>query len=162
MGRLLRFFAAVEDGILVLLLSVMIGLAGYQIFARNLFDSGLSWADPLLRVLVLWVGLLGAMAATRDDNHITIDVLSRFLSDRHNAAVRVAVDLFTSCIAAFLTYQSVRLVIDEKDFGTVAFASVPTWICQLILPFAFGTIALRYLIYLLAHIRQAATGRTPS
>ena len=43
-----------EDALLVLLLSVMIGLASTQILLRNLLDSGFVWIDPLLRVLVLW------------------------------------------------------------------------------------------------------------
>ena len=55
----------VEDFVLALLLSAMILLASAQIFLRNLFDSSLSWGDPMLRILVLWVGLLGALAASR-------------------------------------------------------------------------------------------------
>ena len=55
----------VENGLLVLLLTGMILLAMLQIVLRNGWDTGLSWADPTLRVAVLWVTLLGAMAATR-------------------------------------------------------------------------------------------------
>ena len=55
----------------------MIVLAGTQILLRNLFDSGFVWIDPLLRVMVLWLGLLGATVATRQDKHIRIDLLSR-------------------------------------------------------------------------------------
>ena len=57
--------AAVEDGILVSLLAAMIGLAGTQIVLRNLWDTSIGWGDPLLRVTVMRVGLLGAMAANR-------------------------------------------------------------------------------------------------
>jgi TRAP-type C4-dicarboxylate transport system permease small subunit len=48
-----------EDALLVVLLSTMIVLAGTQIILRNFLDSGFVWIDPLLRVLVLWLGLLG-------------------------------------------------------------------------------------------------------
>jgi len=51
-----------EDGILVVLLSVMILVAAAQILLRNFFDIGLSWGDQALRILVLWVGLMGAVA----------------------------------------------------------------------------------------------------
>ena len=54
----------------MLLLTGMILLATTQILMRNLWDTGLAWADPSLRIAVLWVALLGALAATRDDNHI--------------------------------------------------------------------------------------------
>ncbi len=67
-----------EDALLVLLLSTMIVLASTQILLRNLFDSGFVWIDPLLRVLVLWLGLIGATVATRNNRHIRIDLLTRF------------------------------------------------------------------------------------
>ena len=47
----------VEDILLALLLTAMIGLAALQILLRNLFNLGLAWADPTLRLLVLWVAL---------------------------------------------------------------------------------------------------------
>ena len=63
--RLTRTIAAIEDGLLVILLAAMTGLAGSQILLRNLWDTGLAWGDPLLRVMVLWVALLGATQGTR-------------------------------------------------------------------------------------------------
>ena len=77
--RLHRGLLRLEDGLLVSLLVLMVLLATGQILLRNLFDAGLSWGDPSLRLMVLWLALLGAMAATRDDNHIRIDLLSRYL-----------------------------------------------------------------------------------
>ena len=54
-----------EDALLVILLTAMIVLACTQILLRNFFDSGIVWIDPLLRVMVLWLGLVGATVATR-------------------------------------------------------------------------------------------------
>jgi len=43
-----------EECALSLLLCAMILLSCLQIFLRQFFDSGLLWADPLLRHLVVW------------------------------------------------------------------------------------------------------------
>jgi len=43
---------------------------------------------------------------------------------------------------------------------TVAFAAVPSWVAELILPVAFGVIALRYLAYGLGHARQLLVGKS--
>ncbi len=67
MQRVLRIIHGFEDGLLALMVAAMIFLAGSQILLRNLFDTGFAWADPVLRLLVLWVGLLGALAASRTD-----------------------------------------------------------------------------------------------
>ncbi len=72
------FLHRLEDGMLVGLLLLLIGMAVAQIFLRNFLGSGILWGDALLRVAVLWIGLLGAMAASRRGAHIGIDVVSRF------------------------------------------------------------------------------------
>ena len=154
--RLLRTAASVEDGILVLLLAAMIALAGTQILLRNLLETGLEWGDPLLRVTVLWLGLLGAMAATRDDNHISIDIVSRFLPPRAKTAGRLFTDLFTATVCGLLAYHSARFVLFEKEAGSIAFGFVPAWVCELIMPFGFGIIALRFCVSFVLRLRQLA------
>ena len=67
--------------LLALLLTSMIGIAAFQVVLRNFFDSGLYWGDSAVRVMVLWVAMLGAMVASRKDEHIRIDLVARFASD---------------------------------------------------------------------------------
>lgn len=153
-GRLQRAAAALEDGLIVAILAAMILLAGAQIVLRNAFDTGLGWSDPLLRIMVLWLGLLGAMAATRDDRQISIDVLSRFLPPRARAFSRMITDLFTAAVCALIAYHAARFVMQERADGIVAFAEVPAWWCELILPIGFGVIALRCLFYLPRRMRE--------
>ncbi|MGD2116791.1 MAG: TRAP transporter small permease [Chromatiales bacterium] len=145
--KLQRFILLVEDGLLVFLLTSMIVLASAQILLRNFFDAGLSWGDPALRLLVLWIALLGAMAATRDNNHISIDILSHFLSARNRARVKRVTDLFAGIVCGFIAWHAVTLVLMEKQDGAIAFASFPTWIGESIIPIGFGIMALRFFLH---------------
>jgi TRAP-type C4-dicarboxylate transport system permease small subunit len=145
-ARLSAVIQRSEDFALALFLSAMILLASLQIFLRNFFDEGIAWADPLLRVLVLWVGLLGAMAASRGGRHISIDVLSRFLSPRAAAVADLLTSFFAAGLSALVAYHSARFVIDEREFGSIAFSGIPAWQLEIIIPVAFSVIALRYLI----------------
>lgn len=145
-ARLVRGLRRLEDGLLALLLTGMILLATLQILLRNVFDTGIVWADPAVRVLVLWVGLLGALAASRDDRHINVDVLSRVLPERPRRAVSTLTRLFTAGVAATVSFHSGRFVLSELEFGSVAFAGLPSWALASIIPIAFGGIALRYLL----------------
>ena len=156
-ARLVRITHALEDSFLIMLLGSMIFLAVTQIVLRNVFDSGLQWIDPLLRLLVLWVGMAGAMVATREDHHISIDVFTRTMSIRVQQTVRVFTDVFTCLVAAIIAYHAVRLVLMDREAESIAFASIPSWVCELILPLAFGVIALRYLIFAVTHARQLLT-----
>ena len=70
------FLNRLEDAFLVSILTAMLVLASAQILARNFFQAGILWGDILVWVMVLWVGLVGAMVAARRNQHISIDIVS--------------------------------------------------------------------------------------
>jgi len=156
-GRLLRVTALVEDALLVLILAVMVILSATQIILRNLFDGAILWADPMLRVGVLWVGMIGAMVATRSDKQISVDAVSRFLPTLWKGRVRVITDLFTAVVSAVVAWSALRLVLDDRAAGGTAVAFVPVWACEAILPVAFGVIAVRYLLFAIKHMKVSVT-----
>ena len=156
MARLISIFHKIEDAVLVCLLLVMISMAVGQIVLRNVFDSGIIWADPLVRVLVLWLGLIGAMAASRTGNHISIDVISRYLPEPIKRFTSLFVYLFTAFVSGLMTWHSIRFVSMEKADGLIAFGSVPAWVCEIIIPIAFGIITIRYILFFLDQILKIA------
>jgi TRAP-type C4-dicarboxylate transport system permease small subunit len=129
----------VEDALLALLLGSIVLLAPLQIVLRIVFDAGLVWADPLLRLLVLWVALFGALAASRTDRQIAIDVASKFLSPRARAGVGVATGLFTAVVCGVIAYHAGRFVLGEREFGAIAFSGIPAWMCEVVIPITFAT-----------------------
>jgi TRAP-type C4-dicarboxylate transport system permease small subunit len=154
--RLHRLLLRLEDGVLMVLLLIMILLAASQILLRDLLETGLPWADPVLRLLVLWLALLGAMAATRDHNHIRIDLLSRFLSPRIQRISQRVTDGFAAGICGLLAWHAARFVLLERADGTLLFSTLPAWVGELILPFGFGVIALRFLLAALTGATEKA------
>ncbi len=144
--KIIRFLEQAEDFILSSLLVIMILMAVLQILLRNLFDTGIVWADELIRVLVLWIGLVGAMVASRSNRHISIDVVSRYLPEKTKKAATIVTSLFTALVCAVMTRFSFSFVVMEKNDGLNAFAAVPNWVCQTIIPFSFAVISLRYFI----------------
>ena len=138
-----------EDSVLVVLLLGMILLAFTQIVLRNGFDGGFLWADALLRVLVLWIALLGAMVASREQRHINIDLIGRFLPPTGKRVAGVIAAAFTAGICLTLAWYCFDFVRMEYESPSPAFANVPTWVCESIMPFAFALIALRYIIHCL-------------
>ncbi|MES9941940.1 MAG: TRAP transporter small permease [Candidatus Thiodiazotropha sp. 6PLUC2] len=135
-----------EELLTALLLGGMILLAGSQIFLRNLFDSGLIWADPSLRIMVLWVALLGAIAATRENRHIRIDLLSNYLSNRNQARLSVIHNLFSAFVCGVIAWHSARFVYIEWQDGAKLFSSLPSWVGEIIIPIGFSTMCLRFAI----------------
>jgi TRAP-type C4-dicarboxylate transport system permease small subunit len=137
-----------EVGILGLMLGTLIVLGGMQIVLRNFFHSGVLWADPLMRHIVLWLGCLGAALATTSARHINIDVFSRLLPDGIKPWRRSLVYGATALATFILGVSAWRLVVDERSYGDMAFGSVPVWVLQLVLPVAFFMICYRSLVNL--------------
>jgi len=142
----LAFLRRLEDGILVSLLILMIGMAAGQVVLRNFFDSGLYWSDSLVRVAVLWVALVGAMVASRDDSHIRIDLVSRLVSPVYKHWVERLTRLFTFLVLCLFTWGSGSFVYYEYVDEAIAFGDVPAWILEIIMPIGGGVMAVRYLL----------------
>ena len=143
---MLKFIHRFEDFALIGALVTMLAIALMQIVLRNFFDSGVLWAETFARVLVLWLAMLGAMVATREQNHINIDVLSRYLSVIPLKITRVLTAFAATVICGLASYHSYQFVLFEYEDATIAFAQVPNWVCQGIIPFGFGVMSLRFLI----------------
>lgn len=152
LNKLDRFGRICEDSLLVGLLSLMIGLAALQIVQRNLLGTGFIWSDELLRILVLWLGLIGAVAASRDNRHINIDILSHFLPDGLQRFLRLVIDLFSALICGMLAWYGAAFIQLEREFGSTLLGNLPAWILESIIPLAFGLIAYRYLVFFFTHL----------
>jgi TRAP-type C4-dicarboxylate transport system permease small subunit len=143
--RIKQLILIFEDGLMAILLSATILLAASQILLRNLFDSGLIWADPTLRIMVLWLALLGAIAATREDRHIRIDLLSHKISKKSRLVLSLINNLFSALICGIITWHAVRFVYMEWQAGSILFSSLPAWLGEIIIPIGFGIMTLRFL-----------------
>ncbi len=137
----------VESTMLVGVLAAMMLLAAWQVIARNFFDTGLMWGDALVRVLVLWGAMAGAMVASRNDDHIRIDIVSRFVGDAWRPLLQRFACAFTCLVLAVFAWFSFKFVRFEYEDGVIAFASVPAWVCEAILPVGAGVMSLRYLMH---------------
>ena len=142
----LRYLHILEDSLLVIMLLGMIFLASAQILLRNLFDTSLLWADPLLQIILLWLGLSGALVASRYDKHIAIDVLYRIAPDTVQLWLRLITQLFTAAVCAWICWHATRFVIDEYHYSNTSVAGIPSWCVAVIIPLVFGLIAVRYLL----------------
>ncbi|NOR24661.1 MAG: TRAP transporter small permease subunit [Desulforhopalus sp.] len=149
----LRLLDKGESVILSLLLAAMILLACLQIILRTFFASGLFWADPLLRYLVLWCGLLGAVSATGQGKHIALDITGNYLPKKIDPWVTLITHLFCTLASAGLTWAGWRFLLSEIEFGGSGPLSLPLWFWNSIFPIAFGLITLKYLLLLLVQIK---------
>ena len=145
--RTTAFLRLVESALLVTVLAAMILLAAWQVVARNFFETGLLWGDALVRILVLWGAMVGAMIASRNDEHIRIDIISRFAGEAWRPWLKRFACAFTGVVLAVFAWFSFKFVRFEYQDAIIAFSSVPAWVCEAILPIGAGVMSLRYFMH---------------
>jgi TRAP-type C4-dicarboxylate transport system permease small subunit len=138
-----------EQFLIAALLTVMILLAFWQIVLRNFFATGIDWGDSMVRYLVVWVGFIGAAIATKEDKHITIDVLSRWITGKGSSAIQVISHLSSTVICGLLAWAGIKFIWYEAQMGGTAFFNLPIWVPELIIPITFGLMTLRYILRLI-------------
>ncbi|MDX1556507.1 MAG: TRAP transporter small permease [Xanthomonadales bacterium] len=151
-----------ENALLVLLLLAMVLLSATQIILRNFFDVGFYWSDELLRMMVLWVAVAGAVAATRSDKHISINLLDSFAGPALRKTGKLIAHLFGGLICALMTWVSIDFVSTSREYGDVLLGATPAWILQLVLPVGFGLMTWRYLVLLVGDVLALANAETGS
>jgi len=134
----------IEGTLLAFFLSLMILIAFLQVLLRNLFSTGFSWGDPLVRNLVLWIGFIGAALATREGKHINIDLLTRWVPGSGKKSVEVFINLFSSLVCGFLTYGALKFIMNEVQSGGLTFMGIPVWIPEMILPVTLALMTMRF------------------
>ena len=144
--RLDRLGRLLENIALVTMLSGMILLAVSQIVLREVFDTGVIWADELIKLMVLWLAMVGSIAASRDNRHIRIDVLSHVLPGVLVNIARIIVDLFAAAVCAVIAWQAWRYLQLEIEFEDQVLIDTPAWIAHIIVPLAFALVSYRFVI----------------
>ena len=135
-----------ENFALVFMLGGMIVLAVGQIVLRELFETGFVWVDELLKLMVLWLAMVGSIAACRDDRHIRIDVMSHLLPDSLIKASRVLVDLFAAAVCAVIAWNAWRYLQLEIEFEDQVLIDTPAWIAHIVVPLAFALVSYRFVV----------------
>jgi TRAP-type C4-dicarboxylate transport system permease small subunit len=135
-------------------LAWMVILALVQVILRRFFDIGLPWADQQLRLMVLWIGLLGGVLAAAESRHIHIDLLDHYLSKPLKKIAGRVMNTVAGLGTLYLAYLSIGFILSEKQAGLVYEGilfgvSLPLWYTELVIPIGFALMGL----FLLAPIR---------
>ena len=158
--RLERTGRFLETTALVTLLSAMMLLAVGQIVLREVFGTGFVWADELVKLMVLWLAMVGSIAACRENRHIRIDALSHILPDLAVKLTRVIVDIFAAFISGVIAWQAWRYLQVEIEYGDTVLVNTPAWIAHIVLPVAFVLISFRFVVLVVKQIGEIAAGTT--
>jgi len=142
--RLEDGIARVEGFALCALVLGMVLLSSLQIVMRLAFHSGIMWADPMLRYMVLWAGFIGAALAARHGRHFCLDLAHKFLHGGLGRAARAGSSLVSAAVCVLLIDAAWKFLREEKANAVVSFSMgsfdvMAAW-TEFILPLGFALI----------------------
>jgi C4-dicarboxylate transporter DctM subunit len=114
-----------------------------EIIARSAFSTGIPGAAPFASTLTLWVGMLGAAIAARENKLLTLATGEFLPAGRPAAVAHLLAGAMGALICTVLALGGVAFVASERSAGDMVALGVPVWVAGLVFPVAFGLIALR-------------------
>ena len=104
-----------EDVIGAALFTAMLVVVLAQVFVRFLLYRWvqIAWADEIGRALLVWSSFWGAVLVTRENHHITVDLLYDRLTAAGQLILRVLGDLVTGCLLLLLVSQGFSIFVDS-------------------------------------------------
>jgi C4-dicarboxylate transporter DctQ subunit len=129
----------IEKCVIILCFSLLVFFVIFNILSRNFFHLPSHQIFEAGPHLVLWLALLGASLALKQQRHIRLELILRYCRHRVRLWAAVAVNLFGAAVMGILLVTSVEFVKNEiAMFGDWGWLSV-------IFPIFFSVTAFRYL-----------------
>lgn len=158
-GKLDKAGRIAENVALMSVLAGMVIVAFLQIVFREFFDTGVFWANELIRLMVLWLAMVGAVAACRDNRHIRIDLISHLLPENIVTMIRIVVDLFAAVVCgiiAWLVWEFVKL---EVELEFTVLGDLPVFPAHIIVPLAFALLSYRFAVLVIKQTLELVAGK---
>jgi len=145
----------IETALMSVLLLGIVALASLQIVLRNVFSYALIWADDLIRIAVLWLAVVGAVAASRDGRHIAIGIVPRYFPAAWHKPAAVIASAFATLVSGILAWHAFRFVADSYRFEDTVLGALPAWAFQSVMPVGFTLICWQFLARTVRSLRRS-------
>lgn len=114
-----------------------------EIFSRRFLGVGIPGSGPFAQHLTMWVGLLGAAIAAREGKLLSLATGEFLPKGPIGNVAHIIAGAIGSFVATLFAFGGVALVKSDRLAGDMIANGVPVWVSDLVLPFAFGLIAIR-------------------
>ncbi|MHB1083707.1 MAG: TRAP transporter small permease [Thiobacillus sp.] len=145
----------IELGASLFAFAAMLALSAADIIGRNLFHATLPGGDLLLRQLVLWVALPGAALAVAAQRHLHLDPANLAARPRWQKWIAIPFNLAAALVCMLLTHAAWAYWLDDWQYQS-ADAIWLVWL-GLILPVAFGLLAIHFVLRAALSVQVKAT-----
>lgn len=132
--------ARITDWLAALPLFVLLAIFNVAVVMRYFIDRPLQWTEEVAGLLMIWIVMLGGIAAERDNQHLAIPVVVDLLPPKATAAINLVVSLLSAAFLLYVSYVGLMLALTVKFKVTDILRVSYFWI-DIAIPVGFVAIA---------------------
>ncbi|MBW2059284.1 MAG: TRAP transporter small permease [Deltaproteobacteria bacterium] len=146
--RLLRYYKSFSENLylgskyaVALLLAGTVTCIFFQVIFRYVFDSPLTWSEELSRIFFVWMCLIGSGIASRNIEHMSIDVFVKKFPVQWQRVLGIFISGILVIFMVIVIIYGLKLVVVTKtqiSSGT----RIPVSFLYLSVPVGFGLMLL--------------------
>lgn len=117
-----------------LLTGAMVVLVTLQVFFRYVLNAALSWPEELTRYFMIWSGLLAAVYAHRDGQHVGVTIVPDRLTPRARKVLGIFGHVLIAAFCLLVAYEGIKALASYAEISSTAlripmhyvYSAVPT------------------------------------
>ena len=93
------------------MLTIMILLTMFNVFSDWVFDKRYGALEEVVLAAFVWVVYVGVGELYKTDDHISVDMLDRFIRGKAQYILRLIIDVVVLIVSIFITYYAFNLTV---------------------------------------------------
>ena len=145
MAKFLDYLTRVEKICAAFFIVLLTSLVIMDVGAREIFKTGMPWAQKAAVNLMIWAGFLGACLMTQKGDHLRPEVGDKIWKGKMSVVAEKTRNALVAIFCFTLAYNGYLYVAESREFAELhVVLNVPLWILQLVIPWTFFSMGLRY------------------
>ena len=140
-----------------IILLVIIVVTAVQVVLRFVFSAPLAWPEELSAILLIWLTFIGAVALTRRNDHIRVELVEEFAGPRVAGWLNVLFDIATVIFLALIISGGWDLV-QQLTFERTPALRLRISIIVAIVPITAAIMLVFYVLAILRSLRNLIGG----
>jgi TRAP-type C4-dicarboxylate transport system permease small subunit len=158
--RLNDWLGSLEVGVLVVLVSVLVVGAAYQVLADWVFHRRETWPYEIIRYGVFFVAMTGAALAAQRQGMFHMDLVTRLFPPRLRSGLRIATAALAVLVCALVISSGLELQRGTHQLNE-AYEIISTARGYTALVVGFGLIGIHYFLHAAIEVAYLASARLP-
>lgn len=135
MNKLLKPLEWIENTLAVVSMTTVSLIIFGQVVSRYGFNYTPIWSEELSRFLVVWSIFIGVSIGVRNNQHIGVDAVIRFLPHKLKVASEVLLNLIGVVVLGILIFNSIEFIQHTMEFEQLSPAMrLPMYIPYIAMP----------------------------